>query len=114
MSAWSRCPPRAIALAPGVWRIPTFGRNLINSFAFVESDGSVTLVDAGLRGATRKLVAALAAIDVRPEAVTRILATHAHTDHVGDARRLRNATGGRAPRPRTRRWLRPPGHSPAA
>ena len=87
-------PTRAIALAPGVWRMPTFGRNLINSFAFVESDGSVTLIDAGLRGATRKLVAALASIDVRPEAVTRIIATHAHSDHIGDARRLRTATGG--------------------
>jgi glyoxylase-like metal-dependent hydrolase (beta-lactamase superfamily II) len=73
--------------------MPTFGRNLINSFAFVETDGAVTLIDAGLRGATRRLVAALADIGSRPEAVTRILATHAHFDHVGDARRLRDRTG---------------------
>jgi glyoxylase-like metal-dependent hydrolase (beta-lactamase superfamily II) len=87
-------PPRAVPLAPGVWRIPTFGRNLINSFAFVETDGSVTLIDAGLRGATRRLVAALATIDARPENVTRIIATHAHSDHIGDARHLRARTGG--------------------
>jgi glyoxylase-like metal-dependent hydrolase (beta-lactamase superfamily II) len=86
--------PRAIALAPGVWRIPTFGSNLINSFAFVDEDGSVTLIDAGLRGATRRLVAALASIDVAPQAVTRIIATHAHSDHIGDARTLRTRTGG--------------------
>jgi glyoxylase-like metal-dependent hydrolase (beta-lactamase superfamily II) len=84
---------RVIALAPGVWRLPTFGRDLINSFAFVEADGSVTLIDAGLRGATRRLVGALDAIGARPDQVTRILATHAHVDHIGDARRLRARTG---------------------
>jgi glyoxylase-like metal-dependent hydrolase (beta-lactamase superfamily II) len=87
-------PARAIALAPGVWRMPTFGRDLINSFAFEDADGSFTLVDAGLRGATRRLVAALTSIGTTPEKVTLILATHAHTDHIGDARRLRARTGG--------------------
>ena len=87
-------PPRAVGLAPGVWRLPTFGRDLINSFAFVDPDGAITLVDAGLRGATRRLVAALAAINAQPEDVTRIVCTHAHLDHVGDARRLRTRTGG--------------------
>jgi glyoxylase-like metal-dependent hydrolase (beta-lactamase superfamily II) len=86
-------PPRAVALAPGVWRLPTLGSNLINSFAFIDPGGDVTLVDAGLRGATRRLVAALESINARPEDVRRILATHAHLDHVGDARRLRSRTG---------------------
>jgi len=45
---------RPILLAPGVWRLPTLGRSLVNSFAFEEPDGRVTLVDAGLRGATRR------------------------------------------------------------
>jgi glyoxylase-like metal-dependent hydrolase (beta-lactamase superfamily II) len=85
--------PRVVPLAPGVWRLPTFGRALINSFAFVETDGSVTLIDAGLRGATRRLVTALGAIGARPDQVTRIVATHAHVDHIGDARRLRARTG---------------------
>jgi len=40
-------------LAPGVWRIPTLGKNLINSFAFVDPDGPVTLVDAGLKDAPK-------------------------------------------------------------
>jgi hypothetical protein len=35
----------AVVLAPGVVRIPTLG-DFINSFAFTDSDGSVTLVDA--------------------------------------------------------------------
>ena len=77
-----------------MWRLPTLGRDLINSFAFEDSDGSLTLVDAGLRGATRRLVAALGDIGRTPDQVTRILVTHAHLDHVGSARRLRAATGG--------------------
>ena len=40
----------AVPLAPGVFRIPTAGKDLINSFALVQDDGSVTLVDTGLSG----------------------------------------------------------------
>jgi glyoxylase-like metal-dependent hydrolase (beta-lactamase superfamily II) len=81
-------------LAPGVWRLPTLGANLVNSFALEEPDGGVTLVDAGLRGSTARLVRHLAAIGKRPDQVVRIVVTHAHLDHVGDARRLRQRTGG--------------------
>lgn len=75
----------AVRLADGVWRIPTAVGDLVNSFALVESDGSVTLVDAGLklRFARRKLRAGLAAIGARPENVRRVVLTHAHPDHVG-------------------------------
>ncbi|MFF5055982.1 hypothetical protein ACFY1S_22655 [Micromonospora sp. NPDC000663] len=38
----------AVPLAPDVWRIPTVGRSAVNSYAFVDDDGSVTLVDCGL------------------------------------------------------------------
>ena len=81
-----------VLLAPGVWRLPTLGRSLVNSFALADDDGGITLVDAGMRGATRRLTAHLAAIGRRPEQVRRIVATHAHFDHVGDARRLRDTT----------------------
>lgn len=80
-------------LAPGVWRIPTLGKDLVNSFAFVDGHGSVGLVDAGLRGATRRLVAALAVLGKKPTDVTRIVVTHGHFDHIGGARRLRDRTG---------------------
>jgi glyoxylase-like metal-dependent hydrolase (beta-lactamase superfamily II) len=40
-------PPPAVAVAPGVFRIPTVGSWAVNSFALVDDDGSVTLVDAG-------------------------------------------------------------------
>jgi len=82
----------AVELAPGAWRIPTLG-DFVNSFAFVAADGEVTLVDAGLRGATRRVVAGLEAMGRRPEDVGRILVTHAHPDHIGSARALRRRTG---------------------
>ncbi len=88
-------PGEAVPIATGVWRIPTLGRSAINSFAFEDDDGSVTLVDAGLRGATGGLVRALASIGKEPRDVRRILLTHAHFDHTGGAARLRAKTGAR-------------------
>lgn len=76
-----------VMLAPGVYRIPTLG-DYINSFAFVDADGQVTLVDCGLARAPRRIVAALAGIGRHPTDVTRILLTHAHSDHAGGAREL--------------------------
>lgn len=75
----------AVQVAPGVWRIPTVGRDYVNSFALVEDDGSVTLVDTGLAKAPPRLVAGLEAMGKRPRDVTRILLTHVHPDHAGGA-----------------------------
>ncbi|HUO49640.1 MAG TPA: hypothetical protein VMU09_12480 [Acidimicrobiales bacterium] len=44
--------PAAIELAEGVWRIPTLGDSL-NTFAFVDTDGTVTLLDAGPSSTSR-------------------------------------------------------------
>src|SRR3954447_24281279 len=83
----------AVALAPGVWRIPTAGRDLINSFALVDDDGSVTLVDTGLKRAPARIVAGLAALGKHPRDVTRIVLTHVHPDHAGGAAEMRRRTG---------------------
>ncbi len=80
-------------LAPGVWRIATAPRDLVSSFAFVEDDGQVTLVDAGTKRALRRLLAGLAHMNVSPSDVTRIIATHAHPDHVGGLSAMRGRTG---------------------
>ena len=80
-------------LAPGVWRIATAPRDLVNSFALVEDDGQVTLVDAGQKRAAPRIVTGLAHIGVAPADVTRILVTHAHPDHVGGLSALRGRTG---------------------
>lgn len=76
-----------VALGEGIYRIPTLG-DFINSFAFLESDGSVTLVDTGTSMASTKIVNGLAEIGKHPQDVQRIVLTHAHNDHVGSAAKL--------------------------
>jgi glyoxylase-like metal-dependent hydrolase (beta-lactamase superfamily II) len=82
-----------VALAPGVWRIPTTVGALVNSFALVDDDGTVTLVDVGLRRAYRRIRAGLDTIGVKPDDVRRIVVTHAHRDHVGSLARVVAQTG---------------------
>jgi glyoxylase-like metal-dependent hydrolase (beta-lactamase superfamily II) len=82
-----------VSLAPGVFRIPTAGKDLVNSFVLVQDDGSVTLVDTGLKRAPARIVAGLAAIGKHPSDVTRIILTHVHPDHAGGAAEMRRRTG---------------------
>lgn len=84
----------AVELAPGVWRIPTLG-DFINSFAFVDDDGSLTLVDCGVEKAPPRIVAGLATIGKHPADVQRIVLTHTHPDHAGGAADLAARTGAR-------------------
>ncbi|MFZ0322830.1 MAG: MBL fold metallo-hydrolase [Actinomycetes bacterium] len=84
----------AIRLAQGVWRIPTTPADLVNSFAFLDDDGSVTLVDCGYRfGASRRIRAGLAQMGRHPRDVKQILLTHAHGDHAGGASAMVRAAG---------------------
>lgn len=87
----------AIPLAPDVYRVPTTPFDLVNSFLFLDDDGSVTLVDTGLRSAPPRIVAALAELGRSPRDVQRIILTHAHPDHAGGALDLARRTGA-APR----------------
>ena len=77
--------PAAIPLAPGLWRVPTVPWDLINSFLVRGEDGSLTLVDTGLKSAPARIIAALAEIGSGPSDVTTIVLTHAHPDHAGGA-----------------------------
>src|SRR5256885_627134 len=86
-------PPPAVAIAPGVFRIPTVGSWAVNSFAFIDEDGAVTLVDTGLDRAPARIVAGLAALGKHPADVQRIVLTHAHTDHAGGAKEMAARTG---------------------
>lgn len=81
----------AVALAPGVYRIPTLG-DFINSYAFVDADGSVTLVDCGIKRAPKRIVAGLSAMGKHPRDVQRIVLTHAHFDHAGGAAQMVETT----------------------
>ena len=82
----------AVQVADGVWRIPTAPADFINSYLIAGDDGTLTLVDAGTRGAPKKLLAALAALGKAPGDVTHLLLSHAHNDHTGGARRMVEAT----------------------
>ena len=86
---------RAVPLADGVWRIPTSVGDLVNAVALRDADGSVTLVDPGLRlrYARRKLRAGLASIGVAAADVRRVVVTHAHVDHVGGLASLVSDSG---------------------
>jgi len=86
-------PSPPVQLATGVWRIPTVGSSAINSFAVLDDDGTLALIDTGLKGAPKRLLAALSLIGKRPADVSQILLTHAHSDHVGGAAAMHEHTG---------------------
>jgi glyoxylase-like metal-dependent hydrolase (beta-lactamase superfamily II) len=77
----------AIQIANNLYRLPTLG-SFINSYAFVNSDSSVTLVDCGLEGSYKKLIKDLARIRKHPKDVKNIILTHAHDDHVGGSAKM--------------------------
>ena len=79
--------PLVIELAPNVYRIPTMGSG-INSFLFKETDGSLTLVDCGLKSAPKKIEAAITSLKQDMSDVKKILFTHSHDDHAGGAAKV--------------------------
>lgn len=90
--AWSE--PGTYAVAPGVHRIPLplpgDGLRAINVYALEDGD-RVVLVDAGWQREEcwTALRRGLAAIGAEPGDVKRVLVTHMHRDHYGQATRLR-------------------------
>ena len=85
--------PAALEIARDVWRVPTTPFDLVNSFLVRAADGSLTLVDAGMRNAAPRILAALDELGAAPSDVTTIVLTHAHPDHVGSAAELAERTG---------------------
>jgi glyoxylase-like metal-dependent hydrolase (beta-lactamase superfamily II) len=83
-----------VKLAENVYRIGTFGP-YVNAYLLVEPSGELTLVDAGLKGAPKKILAAISALGKKPSDVTRIVLTHAHPDHAGGLKRMHEETGAR-------------------
>jgi len=63
-----------------------------NVYLIVEPDG-LTLVDSGMPGAQKRILAAVQALGHAPRDVRRILLTHQHIDHVGGAPALVKLTG---------------------
>ena len=59
----------------------------------IEESGGITIVDAGMPGYFGDLQAELAAMGRTIEDVRAVLLTHAHTDHIGFAERIRRERG---------------------
>ena len=76
-------------VAPGIRRI---GPGLANVY-LVEEAGAVTIVDAGMPGYWRALPRELAAMGRSLADVRAVVLTHAHTDHIGFAERIRTERG---------------------
>ena len=58
------------------------------------TDGdAVTLIDTGYPGDRELVLDSLASVGASPEAVTAVLITHAHNDHLGSAEHLRSTYG---------------------
>jgi glyoxylase-like metal-dependent hydrolase (beta-lactamase superfamily II) len=87
-------PSPPVELAPDVWRLPLLG-SFVNGFALRDDDGQVTLVDCGFKRSPATISAALSHLGIAPEQVTRIVLTHAHSDHAGGAAEMVRRTGGR-------------------
>ena len=78
-------------IAPDIYCVPGV---IANVFVLVDPDG-LTLVDAGLPYSQRRILAYVAALGYPPEAVRRLLVTHADRDHIGSLAALQARTGAR-------------------
>ena len=77
-------------LAPNLYRLGT--SSLINSYV-IDDGGQLTIIDAGLAGMWKDLLAELTVIGRSLSDVKALLLTHGDTDHVGYAERLRREAG---------------------
>jgi glyoxylase-like metal-dependent hydrolase (beta-lactamase superfamily II) len=76
-------------IAPNVHRV---GSPTVNSYLIADADG-VTIIDAGLPGYWKPLLAELAAMGKTLADVRALILTHGDTDHIGFAARLHKETG---------------------
>ena len=76
-------------IARGLYRI---GSDVVNSYLIVDGD-DVTVIDAGLSGYWRLLIAELAAVGKSLNNVRALILTHGDTDHIGFAAQLYRQTG---------------------
>lgn len=74
---------------PDIYRVDDVSCNV---YIIVEPEG-LTIVDAGMPGADKRILAAVQAIGRGPRDVRHILLTHQHVDHIGGLASLVAATG---------------------
>jgi glyoxylase-like metal-dependent hydrolase (beta-lactamase superfamily II) len=78
-----------VEITPGIRRL---GPGLVNAY-LVEDGGEITIVDAGAPGYWSALPAELATMGRTLDHVRAVVLTHAHTDHIGFAERIRRERG---------------------
>jgi glyoxylase-like metal-dependent hydrolase (beta-lactamase superfamily II) len=78
-----------VEITPGIRRL---GPGLANSY-LVEDRGAVTIVDCGAPAYWNALPAELAALGRTLDDIRAVVLTHAHTDHIGFAERIRRERG---------------------
>ena len=76
-------------IVPGVHMISA---GPINMF-LLESDGGYALIDTGLPGSADGILKAIGGLGKAPSAISHILVTHAHPDHIGSLAAVKTATG---------------------
>ena len=76
-------------IAAGIRRL---GEGLVNVY-LLEEAGEITIVDAGAPGYWKDLLAELATMGRSLDDVRALVLTHAHSDHVGFAERIRRERG---------------------
>ena len=81
----ARRTPSVERVADGVYRLQ---KAAVNCYLVVDGDGMV-LIDAGLPRSWRVLRSTLDEIGSTPDAISAVLLTHGHFDHVGMCDRLR-------------------------
>jgi len=79
-----------VQLAPHLHRLGT--SSLVNSY-LIEDGGAITIVDAGLPGHWKDLLAELESMGRSLADIKALLLTHGDIDHVGFAERLRREAG---------------------
>jgi glyoxylase-like metal-dependent hydrolase (beta-lactamase superfamily II) len=78
-------------ILPNVHLIPNI---VANPYLIIDPEG-LTLIDAGLPGSHKKILRYMAGLGYAPQALERILITHADFDHVGGLAALQTASEAR-------------------
>lgn len=71
----------------------TFTRLLVGRVYLIEDRDGLTIIDAGMGLAAGRIVKQLEWRRHKPDAVKRIIVTHAHPDHIGGLPKLKELTG---------------------
>ena len=78
-------------VVPGLWLFDEIS-GIVNAYLWQRTDG-YTLIDTGMPNHARRILAALAAANLAPPGVNRILITHCDVDHTGGLAQIQAATG---------------------